>query len=137
MGYVSFGFILLIVPILAGIALPVFSQVKLKAKETQSLTNARTIMVACRTYAVDHQGNFPKTLDELAPKYLPNQSAFVCPLSPTLPVGYDYFGGTDRDPPDQVVLMSKFADHSGKRIIVFVDGSAALRVPPNELPAGR
>ena len=134
LGYCCVGFFLLMVPILAGIALPVFSQVQLKGKESMSLSNAQLIGVGCKLYAVDHNGAFPKKLDELVPDYLPNRDSFVCPLSPTLPLGYDYFGGTDSDPPEKILLMSKFADRQGRRIFARVDTSAMLEKPPAAQP---
>jgi hypothetical protein len=110
--------------------------VQLKGKETKSLSQGRQIVTACKLYAIDHQGAYPKNLDELVPNYVPNRSLFVCPLSPTLPIGYDYYGGKDQDPPDRVVLMSKFVDRHGKRIVVLSDSSAAIRIPPLPPPGG-
>jgi len=137
MGYASLAFMVLLLPILAGIAIPVFAQVQLRGKETKSLSQGKQIVLACKLYALDHGGAYPKDLEELVPNYVTNRAVFVCPLSPTLPIGYDYYGGKDQDPPDTVVLMSKFADRHGKRILVFSDGSAALKAPPNALPAGQ
>jgi hypothetical protein len=97
--------------------------------------NAKAIGVACRAYANDHQGAFPKALEDLVPNYLRERSMLVCPLSPTLPVGYDYFGGTMDDPPDKVLLTSKYIDRHGKRIILRVDTAGHIGLPPPGLPA--
>ncbi len=48
-----------IIAILAGIALPVFSQVQVKGAQTKALSNAKQIGLACRLYADDHNGNYP------------------------------------------------------------------------------
>jgi hypothetical protein len=78
-------------------------------------------------YAVNHKGDFPPTLDDLVPDYVPDRATFVCPLSgPSVAIGYDYFGGRNDDPPQKVLLVSKAADRRGRRIVVRVDGSGAI-----------
>jgi hypothetical protein len=135
LGYGGLALTLFVLPVLAGIALPVFSQVQVKAKETRSMSNAKQLVLACKLYALDNRGAFPPKLEELVPKYLPDKSVLVCPLSPTLPLGYQYYGGVDSEQPTKVVLMSKFADGQHKRVIAYADGSCAMRLPPPDLPA--
>jgi prepilin-type N-terminal cleavage/methylation domain-containing protein len=48
-----------IIAILAGIALPVFSQVQVKGAQTKALSNAKQIATACKLYAVDNGGLYP------------------------------------------------------------------------------
>ena len=48
-----------IIAILAGIALPVFSQVQIKGAQTKALSNAKQIALACKVYATDNNGVFP------------------------------------------------------------------------------
>lgn len=130
MSYLGLAFWLAVLPILAGIAIPVFSEVKLRGEETRSLSNAKQIAIACRLYAMDHQEAFPKKLDELIPDYLPDRTLFTSTLSPGEPMAYEYFGGSEKDPSNKVLLMSKFKDRRGKRIIVFVDSSGRVGLPP-------
>ena len=125
-GYLSFALIIPIVAILAGIALPVFGEVQLRAKEMKAMVNAKQLVMGCKVYAQIHDGSFPKTLEELVPQYLPSRDVFVSPLSPSEPIGYDYFGGKDTDPPENVLLVSKAADRRGRRVVAHVDGSAAM-----------
>ena len=84
-----------IIAILAGIALPVFSEVKIKGDQTKALSNAKQIGTACKIYAVDYSGAYPaytkladkteaKTgtyanaiLSTLIPDYLPEKSIFA------------------------------------------------------------
>lgn len=134
MGYLGFAYLLFIIPVLAGIALPVFSEVQLRGKETQSLANAKQIATACIVYAKDHDDRFPQKLDDLIPEYLPDRTLFASPLSPGEPLAYEYFGGKRTDPPNQVLLMSIFEDRRGKRIILHVDGSGLIGIPPPNLP---
>ncbi len=48
-----------IIALLAGIALPVFSQVQERAAQTKDLSNAKQIGLACKLYATDNDGKFP------------------------------------------------------------------------------
>ncbi len=88
-----------IIAILAGIALPVFGEVKIKGDQTKALSNAKQIGTACKIYAVDYNGNYPaftdlatrvaaapgtssnQILSTLIPDYLPEKSIFAIPKS--------------------------------------------------------
>lgn len=48
-----------IIAILAGIALPVFSQVQERGAQTKALSNGKQIGLACKLFASDHDGRFP------------------------------------------------------------------------------
>jgi hypothetical protein len=124
--------------LLAGQALPFFGQAQMEAKRVQSMGQARDIVAACQAYARDHQGAFPKTLELLVPKYLPDRQILVCPLSGSgMAVGYVYFGGMARDPED-VLLMSKYHDASDVRVVARVNGATLFEKPPlQSLPSGR
>jgi hypothetical protein len=130
MSYLGLAFWLMMLPILAGIAIPVFNEVKLRGEETRSLSNAKQIGIACHLYAVDHNEAFPQKLDELVPDYLPDRTLFTSSLSPGEPMAYQYYGGSRKDPAEKVLLMSKFKDRRGKRIMVFVDSSGRVGLPP-------
>jgi hypothetical protein len=134
MGY--FAAALIPIAILAGLALPVFSNVQTRGLEIKSLSNAKQIGTACKIYAMDHKGAFPKTLEELVPDYLPDRSVFICPLSgPSVPIGYDYFGGKDTDPATNVLLASKAVSKTRRRVVVYVDTSGVVEKSPPGLPA--
>ena len=51
--------VIAIIAILASLALPVFSSVQDRAKQTKDLNNAKQIGLACRLFATDHDGVFP------------------------------------------------------------------------------
>jgi len=88
-----------IIAILAGIALPVFGEVKVRGDQTKALSNAKQIGTACKIYAVDYQGTYPQYTDltektaatvstksneilqTLLPDYLPEKSIFAIPKS--------------------------------------------------------
>lgn len=48
-----------IIAILAGIALPAFTTVQIKGRQTQGLSNVKQIVLACKLFATDQNGNYP------------------------------------------------------------------------------
>jgi prepilin-type N-terminal cleavage/methylation domain-containing protein len=48
-----------IIAILAGIALPAFTSVQVRGRQTQALSNVKQICLACKLFAMDNNGNFP------------------------------------------------------------------------------
>ena len=118
----------LIVPAIgAGMALPVFSEVRVRGNATKSLSNAKQIATACLIYATDNNGKFPPTLAALVPDYLPVATIFVSPFAPDEPAGYTYHAGlTQKSPPKAVLIEDKFAGREKKRVIVHVDGSGEV-----------
>jgi prepilin-type N-terminal cleavage/methylation domain-containing protein len=51
--------VIAIIAILASIALPVFSSVQERGKQTKDLSNGKQIGLACKLFATDHDGRFP------------------------------------------------------------------------------
>ena len=89
-----------IIAILAGIALPVFGEVQVRGAQTKALSNAKQVGTACKLFAMDYQGNFPRYKDptvdaaarqdavnanealaSLVPDYLPDKNVFTIPKS--------------------------------------------------------
>ena len=87
--------VITIIAILAGIALPVFTQVQIKAAQTKALANGKQIGLACKLFAGDYNGTYPCVLDsstlkpitgvppdantalaELIPDYIPDEKIF-------------------------------------------------------------
>ncbi|MCE9608796.1 MAG: hypothetical protein K8R23_01075 [Chthoniobacter sp.] len=115
----------------AGVALPVFGKVGGKAKATKSLSNARQIGTACKLYAVDNGGKFPKSLAALVPDYLPDATILASPFAPGVAAGYTYHAGlTDTSPAKTVLIEDKFAGAEKTRVIVRVDGSGEILPAP-------
>ncbi|HWB60892.1 MAG TPA: DUF4190 domain-containing protein [Chthoniobacteraceae bacterium] len=121
----GYGFSTFYIAILAGIALPVFAAVREKGLEVKSITNVRQIVVACKLYAVDNGGKFPDNVDQLYPTYLKDQNLLIDPMDPTGATRYEYFGGKDTDPPEQVLLQSKIVKHN-RRVEAFINGVVKL-----------
>lgn len=72
------------IAILASILFPVFAKSREKARGHACLSNLFSIGLALRCYAMDHDGWYPPTEDDLAPlvpRYLAEQKVFQCPSS--------------------------------------------------------
>lgn len=51
-----------VVAILVGIAIPAFTTTNLRGRQTQALSNLVQIILACKIFATDHNGDFPTNL---------------------------------------------------------------------------
>lgn len=127
-GYVQSLFaVMVIVSILAGVALPVFGAVKEKALLTKALSNAKQVGAACKIYALEHDGKFPAKLEDLVPEIIPDASVLLCPYpDPKNPVPFEYFGGSENDGPQKVLLASPAVEGKG-RVFIYVDGSGKVK----------
>ena len=56
-----------IIAILAGIALPAFSQVQVRGKQTKDLSNAKQVYLACKLFATDNNGLYPNMDGQVSP----------------------------------------------------------------------
>lgn len=125
-----FGLLLLVISVislLAGIALPVFGEVKERGNLTKALSEAKQIGIACRLYASENEGKFPAKLEDLVPDYLPDPEILACKYpDPKNPVAFEYFGGTDEDEPKKVLLSSPAVPGKG-RVFIYVDGSGEAK----------
>jgi|694.fasta_scaffold90399_4 hypothetical protein len=140
MGYLSIAMTVLVIPVMIAVAVPSFAVVQQKALEAASMSNAKQIVTACKTYAADHEGNYPPDLDALRTgSILLDERVFVCPLlKDDTQIGYEYYGSgmKDSDAPDKVILVGKAVTEKGERVIVYNDSSAKMMALP-ELPQGR
>jgi len=116
MGYAGAAAVLL--GVITALLLPVFALAKEKARDAQALNHGKQIGIACRMYAVDHDGAFPPNLQVLSPKYLPDpQTAF----------GFEYFSGQhEGDSRKNVLIFGRDMNRQNKRVVVHADGSVAL-----------
>lgn len=89
--------------------------------------NAKTVGLCCTRYANDHGGNYPPSLDDLIPHYLPSRSYLASPLMPADPVGYYYRPGLRTDTgSDFVLIADRFASLDQCGIIIYSDGTAQI-----------
>ncbi len=133
LGYVFIGlFTLFFTALLIGVALPVFEAGHDRAKATKSLSQAKQIGSACISYALEHEYNFPSSLDDLFPRYLTDRSILISPLSKDKSTpSYEYFPGMQYADPtdpraDRILLRDKYVSKSGRRAEVDVAGAGRL-----------
>ena len=111
------------IAMLAGMALPVFGEVKDRGNLTKALSNAKQIGTACKIYATDNDGKFPPKLEDLVPDYLPDATILACRYpDPAKPTAYEYFGGSEKDDPKKILISSPAVEGKG-RVFIYVDGS--------------
>ncbi len=108
------------IAVLVAIFLPTLRR---RATENAALFNGQTLGLCCKQYAIDHDGNYPPSLEVLVPKYLPDRIYLASPLRPSEPIGYTYFPGLkDTSPSDAILLKDKF----DSRIVIYADDSAKI-----------
>jgi len=137
-----------IIAILAGIALPVFGEVKVRGDQTKALSNAKQIGTACKIYATDNNGLYPHLsnyvgdgtstpkeavagdssnviLRNLIPDYLPDRNIFVNAKS-AYTKRYASAPVTANDPlpvnTNQWAYVSGLSDTSNSRWPLLADG---------------
>ena len=102
-----------------------------RAKQTWELANLKQVSLGLRLFADDHEGRFPKRLDELVPDYVPMyKDLFTRAIDgdPPQPVAY-YPGYGTSDSHDLIILASPrpFEGARGRtRTIVHRDSSAEI-----------
>jgi hypothetical protein len=98
---------------------------KLAIDIEEMIKKAKTIVVGCKLYALDHNGLFPPNLTKLVGDYLPKPASLVCALCPDEPVGFDYFI-VPPEGPKKMVIRSKAKTKDGKWLIVYNNDEAEL-----------
>jgi hypothetical protein len=123
-GYFS---LLFIAAFVLGVAPTIFTEVQDRKQAEKCLNEGHQIAVACQRYATNHQGNFPPTLDQLVPEYLPDKHIFECQLRKNQPpTGYNYFGGKNTDSPYKILLSSKATTRTDRSIVITCDGECTI-----------
>lgn len=134
MGYLLIALVVLVfvVAIPAGMALPAFAQVQNRAQETKTTADLKIVGMACKLYALDHDGKFPKTLEELVPKYLSDETVLTGLKDPTGRAGgLEYFGGSESDPKDKILAATTPRKPGQRRLILHADNSVTTEKPEN------
>src|SRR5207244_12501076 len=73
--------VIAIIPILASIALPVFSSVQERGKQTKDMSNSKQIALALKQFALDNNGSFPDKI------YVDINTSYNDPLALPLAAG--------------------------------------------------
>lgn len=128
-----FGFLIVGLCVLAGLALPTYAKIREKGMQTQSVNHAKQIVVACMIYAQDHERKLPGTLEELLKEGIITDDKILRDpmLHDNSQIGYIYDGAgrRDTDQANTVILTSKASDSRGRKVVARIDGSVEVEGP--------
>jgi len=91
---------------------------------------ARQIILACRQYASDHDDQWPQTLEQLSPAYLPKEMIWNATLGDGNKPGFDYASPSKSTSTDAIVLVSKRIVRHNEYCVGYSDGSVVFKVKP-------
>jgi hypothetical protein len=137
MGYISLVLaVIFYMALFASLVMPVFAKIQDKGNVTLHTSYAVTLQAACMSHAINNDGKYPGSLEELAEKglvkadFLQKANDFKVPGWEGEP-GFEYRGGgkDHSAPPDTVILISNAADRNGQRVVARIDGSVKLEQP--------
>ncbi|MEP6810380.1 MAG: type II secretion system protein [Chthoniobacterales bacterium] len=142
-----------IIAVLAGIALPVYTQVQERGAQTKDLSNAKQIGLGLKLYAGDNDGLFPTAtvgtggggqggsgtsndaFAKLIPQYVPTEKIFYLAKSKWTPTQPDEVFGTQSDGSpastnlaageNNFAYVSNLTDTSNPNLPLIADGFAA------------
>ncbi len=114
-----------IVLVLVGIVFPHVDTWTIKGNATRDLSNARQLALACKLYANDHKGNFPKKLYDLVPTYIEDAGIFkklmfLAPEDHSIHE-WSYFGSQSVNPPPHTILIASPMPWRNRRGFIFKD----------------
>jgi|GEM_PF-1279775 hypothetical protein len=116
-------FWLFIVAVLIGATLvPYGGGISERSPHTRELNRVKSLLLACRAYAADHEGEiYPPSLESLYPDYIDLKDFHLAPDNngSKVPVLY-HPGYTSAD--QGAVVLEHPLDFNGKRIVGYVGG---------------
>jgi len=127
-GYI--GFFIFGIAVLTSLAVPAFTQVQAQGNQMKAASNAKQIILGMKQYAADNDGKYPPTIETLFEEnILTDRRLLEFPETMNVPgQGWDYQGAghTDTDPGNVVILTSRKADRTKKKIVGYNDGSVQV-----------
>lgn len=132
-----------IIAVLAGIALPVYTQVQERGAQTKDLSNAKQIALGLKLYAGDNDGLYPvveggtsnEAFAKLVPQYIPTEKIFYLAKSKWTPNQPDEVFGTGADGTpastnldtgeNHFAYVNNLTDTSNPNFPLIADGFAA------------
>jgi type II secretory pathway pseudopilin PulG len=127
-------FLFVLVPILAGLLLPVLARAREQARRASCSNNLANIAKCCELYAQANGGQYPERLSQLYPLYVKDVRVFTCPsaqgpkvLSPEeidAKSSYEYLGVDDPEDKNGPLVQDQLANHRQGRNIAIRGGNS-------------
>lgn len=124
-----------IIGILAAFLTPAIGNARSRAARVNCGNNLKQIGLAIHTYSIDHNEQFPDSLNDLYPDYIDDPKVFACPSSGdemsgngslSGEISYDYVSGLNESSPSTAVLaQDQSNNHKGGGNVLYVDGHVA------------
>ena len=132
-GFCGMGSIETMLPVLAGLLLPVTFHAKSEAMRVSSMSNLKELCLGQLVYSTGHNGKFADNLSDLYPEYLRGFQVFQHPSSQTERItkeedidrlaDYEIVKGiNESDPHDYILVYEKNQFSEGGRNVGFLDG---------------
>lgn len=117
-------FVLLIFALMFAILAPFVKMAKKRAYKAICAEHLMAISLALRSYAADHNGNYPARLGDLYPNYIMDEMQLDCPAVRVIGTkdnpDYDYDPGARNGPTGrEIVVQDKDGNHKkmGKNVL--------------------
>ena len=122
------------IAVLASMSFPAYQKIQNRAESTQQINNTRQVILALRTYAADHDDQFPETLEELYPDYIGTEE-LLYDLREGVPVAFEYNAGLSALSFSRLWLVAT-PPRGGKRIVGYV-GGRVMEISEDEFEADK
>ncbi len=123
------GYFFTIVPTLVvvpGLVIPVILKSTQRAEEVVQLNETKQLMSALALYAADSGGTYPTKLEELIPRYIPDQATLdtyvLISNKSQRAVSLTYIPGLKHTSPPGFIILHTSEDLQGRFIIARVNG---------------
>ena len=132
-GIVASFFWLLVSLGLVVVAFPTFNNVRESGYQARNKSYAQQIILGCRVYASDNQGNFPDSLDDLYPDYINSKDIFLHKDINSNSERFVYYPGAATGQQRRIVVASP-TPIKGELVVGYSDGVIEA-IPENEFTA--
>ncbi|MEM6278399.1 MAG: hypothetical protein AAF733_02900 [Verrucomicrobiota bacterium] len=100
------------------------------SREIKAVWNLKSLLLASRAYAADHDGNFPSSLEELYPDYVDEKDCFVSLNEAEEQLPFLYHPGLSNSADSKTPLVVDPHLRNGKRYVAYVGGHVGFEPNP-------
>lgn len=114
--------VFIVAALIGSLLVPYKSGISERSPRTRELNRVKSLLLACRAYAADHEGElYPPSLESLYPDYIDLKDFHLAPdkSGAKVPVLY-HPGYTSAD--QGAIVLEHPLDFNGKRIVGYVGG---------------